>query len=239
MGRQAEEGADLARAPMFRFPTVRLPGCVPRFHPRLARFHTPECLSSLTSHHHPAGNQRSPIPRKQKPRPREVECGPKSHLGLGNGSVAGFPGFPSPGQRPCPTTPREPGAAGERGRGPSLTLEVDPRADPQHTREGGEVQGANEVVQRHRLHRPRCSLDLDEWQLQALGACSPAPPRRCGRECSAQVGGASSSPGEGLLRVPSDRLDFLNPKMGSSAYLSPWLRDVKGLDQGLTPRGSD
>lgn len=100
------------------FPRSDLPGCVPRFHPRLARFHTPECLSSLTSHHHPAGNQRSPIPRKQKPRPREVECGPKSHLGLGNGSVAGFPGSPSPGQRPCPTTPREPGSGGREGSRP-------------------------------------------------------------------------------------------------------------------------
>lgn len=73
-----------------------------------------------------------------------------------------FPGFCRPGQRPCPTPSESQAAAGAGvggGPGPPLTLEVDPRADPQHAREGGGVQGANKVLQRHRLHGPRGSLD--------------------------------------------------------------------------------
>lgn len=85
---------------------------------------------------------------------------------------------------------------GSRGRGPSLTLEVDPRADPQHTREGGEVQGANEVLQRHGLHGPRDSLDAD--RVAAARALSPqphpAPPP------AADVGGAAPPMWAGPLR---------------------------------------
>lgn len=65
---------------------------------------------------------------------------------------------------PLSPTQGEPGSGGAGGWGglrPSLTLEVDPRADLQHTREGGGVQRANEVLQRRGLHGPRGSLDAD------------------------------------------------------------------------------
>lgn len=50
-------------------------------------------------------------------------------------------------------------AKGEPG---PLTLEVDSGADPQHAREGGGVQVAHEVLQRHRLHGPRGSLGAEQ-----------------------------------------------------------------------------
>lgn len=121
-------------------------------------------------------------------------------------AVAAWLGFRRPGSAPAaPPTQSLAGAgvAGSRGRGPSLTLEVDPRADPQHTREGGEVQGANEVLQRHRLHGPRGSLDAD--RVTAARALIPAAPPRPPRPRRADVGGVAPPTWAGPLRLGARR----------------------------------
>lgn len=136
--------------------------CAPRGHLGVARLHPPPAPEP-TNFSPPCGaGQRSPFHESKSRGPERLRAAPNHTAwpvaASGFEPAGSFPRLLTPSRGLCPRpTPRE----CSEGFQPPLTLEVDPRADPQHAREGLGVQGAHEVLQRHRLHGHHGSLGAD------------------------------------------------------------------------------